>query len=169
MENKSFLRKIITSYPIILLFISTLNEFDFNFLEMKFFSFNFNYILIFYFSLKKSNDLGYGTVFIAGLINDVVTGYPIGVSSLSYLLICGFAAYLRNITLNPNIIKDWLFFLLTILVVNSLTYSLSVLFFSIDMNYLDLLINLFFTFILYIIFKSMFDFFDKVIFGYKND
>ena len=169
MENKRFLRKIITSYPIILLFISTLNEFDFNFLGLKFFSFNFNYILIFYFSLKKINNLGYGVVFIAGIINDVITGFPIGISSLSYLLICGFAAYLRNITLNPNILKDWLFFFLTILVVNSLIYSLLVLFFSIVTDYSDLLVNLFFTFSLYIIFKAVFDFCQQIIFRYNDD
>ena len=42
--------------PIILLFISVLNEFDFNNLGLKYFSFNFSYILIFYYSLKKSSE-----------------------------------------------------------------------------------------------------------------
>ena len=96
--------------PIALLFISVLNEFDFNYLELKYFSFNFPFILIFYWSLKKSESLGYGLIFIAGLINDVVVGFPMGISSLSYLLICGFTAYLRNITLRPNMFQDWLFF-----------------------------------------------------------
>ena len=84
--------------PILLLFISVLNEFDFNYLELKYFSFNFPFILIFYWSLKQSETLGYGLVFIAGLFNDVVVGFPIGVSSFSYLLICGCSAYLKNIT-----------------------------------------------------------------------
>ncbi len=106
--------------PILLLFISVLNEFDFNYLELKYFSFNFPFILIFYWSLKRSETLGHGLVFIAGLFNDVVVGFPIGVSSFSYLLICGFSAYLKNITLRPSVIKDWIFFMITILVVNSL-------------------------------------------------
>ena len=110
--------------PILLLFISVLNEFDFNYLELKYFSFNFPFILIFYWSLKRSETLGYGLVFIAGLFNDVVVGLPIGVSSFAYLLICGFSAYLKNITLRPSIIKDWIFFAITILVVNSLMYKL---------------------------------------------
>ena len=78
--------------PIALLFISVLNEFDFNYLDLKYFSFNFPFILIFYWSLKKSESLGYGFIFVAGLINDVVVGFPMGISSLTYLFICGSAA-----------------------------------------------------------------------------
>ena len=137
--------------PILLLFVSVLNEFDFNYLELKYFSFNFPFILIFYWSLKKSESLGYGLIFVAGLINDVVVGFPIATSSLAYLLICGFAAYLRNITLHPSLFKDWVFFLLTILVVNSLVYSLLVLFFSLSLDYDDLLVNLMSTFLFYVI------------------
>ena len=39
--------------PIILLFISVLNESDLNYLNFEYFSFNFSYILIFYFNLKR--------------------------------------------------------------------------------------------------------------------
>ena len=101
--------------PIILLFISVLNEFDFNHLGLIYFSFNFSYILIFYYSLKKSESLGYIYIFLAGLFNDVVLGTPIGISSLMYLILCGAGAYLRNITLRPSLIKDSIFFLITIL------------------------------------------------------
>ena len=151
--------------PILLLFISVLNEFDFNYLELKYFSFNFPFILIFYWSLKQSETLGYGLVFIAGLFNDVVVGFPIGVSSFAYLLICGFSAYLKNITLRPSIIKDWIFFAITILVVNSLMYSVLVLFFSLHLDYNDLLVNLLFTFFLYVIFAYIFEIYQKLIFG----
>ena len=151
--------------PILLLFISVLNEFDFNYLELKYFSFNFPFILIFYWSLKQSETLGYGLVFIAGLFNDVVVGFPIGVSSFAYLLICGFSAYLKNITLRPSIIKDWIFFAITILVVNSLMYSVLVLFFLLHLDYNDLLVNLLFTFFLYVIFAYIFEIYQKLIFG----
>ena len=114
--------------PLIILFISVLNEFDLNYLEI--FSLNFPFILIFYWSLRKTELLGYGFIFLAGLINDVVTGLPIGISSFNYLMICGFAAYLRTITLRPSMVKDWFFFLFTILVVNSLSYSALNIFFQ---------------------------------------
>ena len=154
--------------PILLLFVSVLNEFDFNYLELKYFSFNFPFVLIFYWSLKKTESLGYGLIFIAGLINDVVVGFPMGISSLTYLLICGFAAYFRNITLNPTLLKDWFFFLLTILVVNSMMYSLLVLFFSYNINYNDLIVNLIFTFLLYLICANVFEAYQKIVFGNQN-
>ncbi len=96
--------------PIILLIISVLNEFDFNYLNLKYFSFNFPFILIFYFTLKDFKHFDYLLVFLAGLINDTVVGLPLGISSLSYMLICFFSSYLRNITIRPNPIKDWFYF-----------------------------------------------------------
>ena len=167
-SKSSFVSKFLTSAPIIILFISVLNEFDFNYLGLKYFSFNFPFILIFYWSLKRSESLGYGLIFFAGLFNDVVVGFPLGISSLSYLLICGFAAYFRNITLHPSLIKDWIFFLFTIMVSSSLLYTLAVVFFSYKLNYSDLLVNLLFTFLFYVIFSSIFDFYHRLVFGAVN-
>ena len=167
-KTTSIFNNLLRYAPILLLFISVLNEFDFNYLELKYFSFNFPFILIFYWSLKRSETLGYGLVFIAGLFNDVVAGFPIGVSSFAYLLICVFSAYLKNITLRPSIIKDWIFFAVTILVVNSLMYSILVLFFSLHLDYNDLLVNLAFTFFLYFIFANIFEIYQKLVFGSSN-
>jgi rod shape-determining protein MreD len=125
-------------------------------------------VLIFYWSLKKVESLGYGFIFIAGLINDVVVGLPMGISSLAYLLICGFAAYFRNITLNPSLLKDWFFFLITILVVNSMAYSLLVLFFSYNINYNDLIVNLIFTFLIYVVCANIFEVYQKLAFRNEN-
>ena len=72
----NIINKLIRLAPLIILFISVLNEFDLNYL--KIFSLNFPFILIFYWSLRKTELLGYGFIFLAGLINDVVTGLPIG-------------------------------------------------------------------------------------------
>ena len=163
----NIINNLIRLAPLIILFISVLNEFDLNYLEI--FSLNFPFILIFYWSLKKSESLGYGYIFVAGLINDVVTGFPIGISSFNYLLICGFAAYLRTITIRPSLIKDWFFFLFTILVVNSLSYSILNLFFAIDLNYNNLFINIFFTFIFYIIFANIFMIYQKAFFKESHD
>ena len=115
-QKNKITNQLLKSFPIILLFVSVLNEFDFNYLKLKYFSFNFPFILVFYWSLKKNESLGYGFIFIAGLFNDAVVGLPIGVSSLSYLFICGFSSYLRNITLRPSRMNDWFFFGFTILV-----------------------------------------------------
>ena len=168
-QDTTLLKKIVINIPILLLFISVLNEFDFNYLEMKYFSFNFPFILIYYWSLKRSESLGYGYIFAAGLFNDVTMGFPIGVSGLTYLLICGFATYLRNITLRPNLINDWMFFLFTILVVTSINYFLLISIFSIEMNYHELIGNIFFTFLLYYIFAYLFDIYQRIIFKGKKD
>jgi len=163
-----FLKKIISSAPIILLFISVLNELDFNYLDFKYFSFNFPYILIFYWSLKGGEKLGYGLVFLAGLINDVVVGLPIGISSVLYLLICGFASYLRNITLRPSLVKDWFFFLFTISVVTTIFYIVNSIFFLVKVDYYYLLFNVIFTFIFYYMFSLIFSYYSKFI-GKEND
>ena len=166
----TFYKKILMFGPLIMLFISVFNEYDFNYLNYKYFSFNFPFILIFYWSLRRSESLGYGFVFIAGLFNDVVSGFPIGISGLTYLMICGFAAYLKNITLRPNLLNDWLFFLFTILVVSSINYSLLILFFSLDFNYYDISANILFTFLLYYLFRYLFDIYDRLVFkAVKND
>ena len=167
--GKIILNKLLIYFPILILFISVFNEFDFNYLNYKYFSFNFPFILIFYLSLKRVEFLGYGYIFIAGLFNDTVLGFPIGVSSLTYLIICGFAAYLKNITLRPNLFKDWVYFLFTILVANSINYFLLVSFFSIELNYYDLSGNIFFTFLLYYIFAHILDFYYRLALGKKND
>ena len=87
--NKSTFSRILFSYfPIFLLFFSVLNEYDFNYLKIEYFSFNFVYILIFFWTLRNPNYLGYIPIFLAGIINDVIIGIPIGISSLCYLLIC---------------------------------------------------------------------------------
>ena len=166
-KKKNIINNLLRLAPLIILFIAVLNEINLNYIKV--FSLNFPFILFFYWSLKKSESLGYGYIFVAGLINDVVTGFPIGISSFNYLLICGFAAYLRTITIRPSLIKDWFFFLFTILVVNSLSYSILNLFFAIDLNYNNLFINIFFTFIFYIIFANIFMIYQKAFFKESHD
>jgi len=154
--------------PIFLLFTSTLNEIDFNNLELKYFSFNFAFILIFYYSLKRVDSIGYILIFIAGLFNDVVSGIPMGISSLTYLLLCAAAAYLRNITLRPNLIKDWLFFLITVSFLNFFTFTYLIMFFNYEIDYFTQSINIIGTSIMYIIFSYIFRIYDNVILGRIN-
>ena len=168
LKNRNIIKKILSSTPLILLFISVLNNYDFNYLGIEYFSFNFSYILIFYYSLKKSESLGYIYIFIAGLFNDVVIGTPIGISSLMYLILCGAAAYLRNITLRPSLIKDCIFFLLTILIINSLLFIILNFIFNYEVDYFDQIINIIYTFLFYFLFSNIFDLFERYIVGSKN-
>ena len=149
--------------PIIILFIANLNEFDFNYLKLEYFSFNFSYILIFYWSLKNPQQIPILIVFICGLFNDVVNYLPMGLSSLNYLLICGATAYVRNITLRPNFINDWIIFLLTVLILNSINYLILQIFFNIEVNQIDYLINLGFTLIFFPLFFLIFNNFQKIL------
>jgi rod shape-determining protein MreD len=157
-NQNSIIKKIYKFTPITLLFISVLNEVDFNNLGMKYFSFNFAYILIFYYSLKQTQSFSYSLIFIAGLFNDVVVGTPIGISSLLYLLLCGAAAYLRNITLRPNLMKDWIFFLITILIIKSVSFLILTFIFDYEIILFEQIINIMFTFILYLIFIYLLNF-----------
>ena len=167
LKKNKIINNLLKLAPLLLLYIAVLNEFDLNYLGNV--SFNFPFILIYYWSLKKAESLGYGFIFIAGLINDVVIGLPLGTSSLSYLLICGFAAYLRNITLRPSLVKDWFFFLFTILVINSLSYSYLNLFFAIDLNYVNLFFNIVFTFLFYLVFAYIFQIYQRAFFVESDD
>ena len=155
-QKKNLLYKIYTWLPILALFISVFNEFDLNYLNIDYFSFNFPFILIFYFALKAYQKFDYFLVFLAGLFNDTVVGLPLGISSMSYILICIFATYLRNITISPNLIKDWFYFLFIISLINSINFSVLFLFFSYELDITLFIVNNFFTFLFYIIFSIFF-------------
>ena len=161
LKTRGSLFKFYSWLPLIILFISVLNEFDFNYLNLDFFSFNFPFILIFFFTLKEFKHFDYLLVFFAGLINDTVVGLPLGISSLSYVLICIATSYFRNITIRPNPIKDWFYFLFIICLLNSINFSILTLFFSFNLVLMNYLVNTFFTFTFYIIFASLFKFYLK--------
>ena len=160
-KSKGIFFKFYSWLPVIILIVSVLNEFDFNYLNLKYFSFNFPFILIFFFTLKEFKHFDYFFVFLAGLINDTVVGFPLGISSLSYILICIATSYFRNITIRPNQIKDWFYFLFIISLINSINYSILTLFFSFDLILMNYLVNTFFTFLFYIIFVSIFKYYLK--------
>ena len=155
-QKKNLFYKVYTWLPILALFISVFNEFDFNYLNIDYFSFNFPFILIFYFALKAYQRFDYFLVFLAGLFNDTVVGLPLGISSLSYILICIFATYLRNITISPNLIKDWFYFLFIISLINSINFTVLFIFFSYELDITLFIVNNFFTFLFYIIFSIFF-------------
>ena len=161
LRSKSSFLGLYSWLPLVALFISVLNEFDLNYLNLDYFSFNFPFILIFFFTLKEFKHFDYLLVFIAGLINDTVVGLPLGISSLSYTLICIATSYFRNITIRPNPTKDWFYFLFVISLINSINYSILTLFFSYNLVLISYLVNTFFTFLFYIIFATIFKYYLK--------
>ena len=155
--GKKIYSKIIYSFPIILLFFLSFTGFDLSFyLFNTNLSFNFIYLVIFYWILKQPDTLGYGLVFFAGIINDVVQNLPIGISSINFLLLCSIAAFVRTRTLLPNLIYDWIIFLIAILIVSSVNYTILTLVFNSPIKYGILMSNSFITFMVYPIFSKIF-------------
>ena len=150
--------KFLKYFPLILLYFSVLNEFDIDVSSVGLLSFNLPFIIIFYWSLKDPDQIGNGLIFISGIFNDVTLGYPIGISSFIYLTIIAFAAYLRNITLRPNIYKDSLVFLIAILFANSFNSLILSYIFSIEINFFEIIVNITFTFLLYFLFARIFNY-----------
>ena len=169
LNKSSFLRIFLSYLPLVMLFFSVFNEFDFNYLKLDYFAFNFFHLLIFFWTLRNPDQLGYMAIFFAGIINDVVIGIPIGVSSFCYLILCSVTAYIRNITLSPNFIKDWISLLFTILLINSIQVIIVDLIFLIKVNYINYLINSGFTFIFYPIFFVICNILDERISYQTND
>ena len=150
--------KLLNYFPLILLYFSVLNEFEIDVSNIGLLSFNLPFIIIFYWSLKNPDQIGNGLIFISGILNDVTLGYPIGVSSFIYLTIIGFAAYLRYITLRPNIYKDSLVFLVAILFANSVNSLILSYIFSIEIYFFEIITNITFTFLLYFLFARLFNY-----------
>ena len=149
-NEKKIFKNFIHSFPLLLLFFLAFTGFDLNFyIKGTSYSFNFIYIVIFYWVLKKPERLGYGLVFIVGIINDVVQNFPIGVSSINYLLLCAIASFIRTRTLVPSLLYDWIFFLVAILIVSSVNYTILTLIFETPIKYGTLMFSSFITFIIY--------------------
>ena len=155
--NKNFFAKLIALIPILILFYLSFNSIDFSVQKYYFLSTNFTHILIFYWVLRKPEILPYGFIFIAGFINDVVLGLPIGVSSVTYLILAGCAAYIRYLTVRPSLLSDWIAFLPSILITNSIYFIIIKLLFEIEISYLNLIFNTLFTICLYPLIGGIFN------------
>ena len=132
--------------PLILLFYISLN--GNSIIDLKYFSINVHYILVYYWVLRQPKALGYGFIFLSGIISDVVFGLPIGVNALSLLIIAAVAAYVRVLTVRPTLINDWISFIPALLIANFI-YFLSLYFSNYSVDYLFLFKNSIFTFIFY--------------------
>ncbi len=148
MAKGSILNKIYNTGPLILLYYLCISEIDTN-LENTFeiFTLNFQIILVYFWVLKRPEVMANGHVFIAGLINDVVMGFPMGISSLSYLVMVFFGTYVRNKSVNTTIASDWFTFLMAMIFSNLLFFSLLNNFSDLSFSYSKIGYNIFFYFI----------------------
>ena len=81
------------------------------FQDLVVFSFNLHMIIVYFYVLKFPENLGTGHIFLAGIINDVVIGTPLGTSSLSFLVLTFFTSYMRNATLRSKMTSEWVTFI----------------------------------------------------------
>ena len=142
--------------PLFLLFFISLN--GNSIIDLKFFSINIHYILVYCWVLRQPESLGYGFIFLSGIISDVVFGFPLGVNALSLLIIAAVAAYVRVVTVRITLINDWISFIPALLVANFI-YFLSLYFSDYSIDYLYLFKNSIFTFIFYPILWGLFSMF----------
>ena len=142
--------------PLFLLFFISLN--GNSIIDLKFFSINIHYILVYYWVLRQPQSLGYGFIFLSGIISDVVFGFPLGVNALSLLIIAAVAAYVRVVTVRITLINDWISFIPALLLANFI-YFLSLYFSDYSVDYLYLFKNSIFTFIFYPILWGLFSIF----------
>ena len=124
-------------------------------IDFKFLSLNVHYILIYYWVLRRSQLLGYGFIFISGIITDVVFGLPIGITPLNLLVVAAVAAYVRVVTVRISLINDWISFIPALLAANFI-YFLSLYFSDYSVDYLYLFTNSVFTFVCYPILWGIF-------------
>ena len=156
-ESKIFFKKLIPMSPLIILFSLVFTGFDLSFyINENNLSFNFVYVVIFFWSLKNPNYLGYGFIFFAGIINDVIQNFPIGISSINFLFLSFIAAFIRERLITPNILYDWVLFLFAIITVSSLNFIILSTIFIIPIKYGVLMTSSLLTFLIYPIFSKIF-------------
>ena len=132
--------------PLLLLFFISLN--GNSIIDLRYFSINVHYILVYYWVLRKPHALGYGFIFLSGIITDVIFGLPIGVSALALLIVAATAAYVRVVTVRISLMTDWISFIPAMLIANFI-YFVALYFSEYSIDYLYLLTNSIFTFIFY--------------------
>ena len=169
MARGSIIKKFYNAGPLILLYYLCISEVDTN-LEKIFeiFTLNFQIILIYFWVLKRPEILANGHIFIAGLVNDVVMGFPLGISSLSYLIIIFVGTYVRNKSVNTTIASDWFTFFMAMLFSNLLFFSLLNNFSDLSFSFSKIGYNMFFTFFMFPIFWLLFNLYQMTFIGSRD-
>tara|TARA_Y100001970_G_scaffold202521_1_gene246548 strand:+ start:29 stop:547 length:519 start_codon:yes stop_codon:yes gene_type:complete len=167
---KNFRASVINFLPLLILYYLSISEIDTHFSNMfEILSFNLQIIIIYYWMLKNSSVLGNGHIFFAGILNDVVMGLPLGISSISYLTVSLVASYIRQVTVNISLFTDWFTFLLAIFFSNLVYLVLILNFTGLQISYVDLSYNAFFTFLFYPFIWTIFNFYQKIMILRNDD
>ena len=169
MLNTRFIIKLINFGPIILLYYLSISEVDTHFQNFfEILSFNLQIIIVYFWVLKRPALLGNGHIFFAGLINDVVMGYPLGLSSLSYLAVALTATYIKNMSVHTTLTSDWFTFLIALLISNFVFSILLSRFSGIAFDVTEISYNTFFTLIFFPFFWFLFSFYNSIVRDGKN-
>ena len=164
MLNFRTISKIINLGPLIFLYYLSISEIDSHFESyFEILSFNIQLIIIYFWSLKRPEVFGNGHVFFAGLLNDVVMGIPLGLSSISYLVVSFVATYVKNMTVNTSITSDWFTFFIAIFFSNLTFFILVTNFVEMTISVTDMSYNTFFTLIFFPFFWFIFNFYNTII------
>ena len=155
LNYKQIKYKFFDMLPLILLFVIALS--GTSIVEVGYFSLNVHYIIVYYFVLRKPETFGYGFIFLSGIFSDVILGFPIGINTLSLLIIAAVAAYIRNVTVRITLMNDWISFIPAVLLTNFI-YFIALYLSNYSIDYLSLVMNCFFTFIFYPILWALFSF-----------
>ena len=150
---KTLKSKFFEILQLLILFFISLN--GSSIINIKFFSVNIHYILVYYWVLRQPQSLGYGFIFLSGIVSDIVLGFPLGVNALSLLFVAGVAAYVRVVTVRITLVNDWISFVPALLFAN-FVYFTSLYYSNYSVDYLYLLKNSVFTFIFYPILWGIF-------------
>tara|TARA_Y100000590_G_scaffold54701_1_gene57148 strand:+ start:2007 stop:2501 length:495 start_codon:yes stop_codon:yes gene_type:complete len=132
--------------PIIFLFLVALS--GNSIIDLKYISINIHYILVYYWVLRHPDLMGYGFIFLSGIIGDVIYGYPLGVLALTLLIVASVAAYARVVTVRMTLINDWITFIPALLVAN-FAYFIALYFSDFSIDYLLIFKNSVFTLVFY--------------------
>ena len=160
MAKGNIINKLFAAGPLILLYYLSISEIDTNLEEIfEIFSFNLQIIIIYFWIIKRPYLMGPGHIFLAGLINDVIMSFPLGASSLSYLIVCFVGNYVRNKSVNTTIASDWFTFFIALIFSNLLFFSLINNFTEITISYSKIGYNTFFTLFLFPVFWLLFNFY----------
>ena len=167
---KNFRASVVNILPLLILYYLSISEIDTHFSNMfEILSFNLQIIIIYYWMLKNSSVLGNGHIFFAGILNDVVMGLPLGISSISYLTVSLVASYIRQVTVNISLFTDWFTFLLAIFFSNLVYLVLILNFTNLQISYVDVSYNAFFTFLFYPFIWTIFNFYQKIMILRNDD
>ena len=169
MAKTSLFYKIYNAGPLLLLYYLCISEVDTN-LEKIFeiFTLNFQIILIYFWVLKRPEIMANGHIFLAGLINDVVMGFPLGISSLSYLIIIFVGTYVRNKSVNTTIASDWFTFFMAMIFSYLLFFSLLNNFSDLEFSYSKIGYNMFFTLFMFPVFWFLFNIYQVSFIGNRD-